>query len=264
MPHAQRERQRITIPGAIKLIEKQTHSVISKEDWFSVPCTGGISRFLEALSGQYSYDLSVHFACGAATYLFLDSDRKVIPITRFVDVAGLFEHLDGAAHEMQGKSGVERKMIALKSVANIMRFVDKSKQPKSVNFGNLLLNILTKRDFKSLRDLQMKTLFLGMMHFQDEYNYDIKRVEKCEVHYTMPDGRAIPFCTFNVIPELYRDKVQRQYAVPEKEWAAAHPGWSHAAEKYKRNVKELEGRDEYRRAYGSITDLFALPVNSGR
>lgn len=264
MPHAQRERQRITIPGAIKLIEKQTHGVISKEDWFSVPYTGGISRFLEALSGQYSYDLSVHFACGAATYIFLDRDRKVIPITRFVDAAGLVEHLDSAAQDMRGKSRVERKVIALKAVAGIGKFIDKAKQPKSVNIGQLLLSILQKRDFKSMGDLQMKTLFLGMMHFQDEYNYDIKRVEKCEVHYTLPDGRAIPFCTFNVIPELYRDKVQRQYAVPEKEWAAAHPGWSHASEKYKRNVKELEGREEYRKTYGSITDLFALPVNSGQ
>ena len=99
---------------------------------------------------------------------------------------------------------------------------------------------------------------------KDEYNYDIKRVEKCEVHYTLPDGRVIPFCTFNVIPELYRDKVQRQYAIPEKEWAAAHPGWSYAAEKYRRNVKELEEREEYKKTYGSITDMFALPVNSGQ
>jgi hypothetical protein len=264
MPLSQRERQRITIPGAIKLIEQQTHGVVAREDWFSVPYTGGIARFLEALSGQYSYDLSVHFACGAATYLFLDSDNKVIPVTRFVDAAGLVEHLDSAAHEMRGKGGVERKVIALKAIAGVMQFIDKEKQPKSVNFGKLLLGILKNRSFKSMAELQMKTLFLGMMHFQDEYNYDIKRVEKCEVHYTLPDGRAIPFCTFNVIPELYRDKVQRQYAIPEKEWAAAHPGWSYAAEKYRRNVKELEEREEYKKTYGSITDMFALPVNSGQ
>ena len=92
----------------------------------------------------------------------------------------------------------------------MLKFIDKDKQPKSVNFSKLLIAILIKHDFKSMGDLQMKTLFLGMMHFQDEYNYDIKRVEKCErpLH-ACPDGRVVPFCTFNVIPELYRDKVQR-------------------------------------------------------
>ena len=40
MPARQRETQRITIPGAIKLIEEQTNGVIRKEHWFSVPCVG--------------------------------------------------------------------------------------------------------------------------------------------------------------------------------------------------------------------------------
>ena len=262
MPTGQRERQRITIPGAIKLIEEQTHGVVAREDWFSVPYTGGINKFLEALTGEYKYDLSTHFACGAGTYLFLDSDNRVIPITRFVDAAGLVEHLQNATGEMEGKSMIERKLIAAKTLAGALKFIDKEKQPKSVNFAKLLTGILTKHDFKSMADLQMKTLFLGMMHFQDEYNYDIKRVEKCEVHYTLPDGRTVPFCTFNVMPELYRDKVQRAYAIPSKEWAALHPGWSYAADKYRRDVQELESREEYKRTYGSIVDLFSLPVNS--
>jgi hypothetical protein len=262
MPTGQRERQRITIPGAIKLIEKQTNGVVSREDWFSVPYTGGINKFLEALTGEYKYDLSTHFACGAATYLFLDEGNRVLPVTRFVDAAGLVEHLQSSADEMQGKGGIERKLIAVKALAGALKFIDKEKQPKSVNFGNLLKGILTRHDFNSMAELQMKTLFLGMMHFQDEYNYDIKRVEKCEVHYTLPDGRVIPFCTFNVIPELYRDKAQRQFAIPGKEWAASHPGWSYASDKYRRDVKELEARPEYDQTYGHLTDFFSLPVNA--
>ncbi|VVB77086.1 7,8-dihydro-6-hydroxymethylpterin dimethyltransferase [uncultured archaeon] len=261
MPARQREKQRITVPGAIKLIEQQTHGIISKDDWFSVPYTGAINKFLEALTGEYKYDLSTHFACGAGTYLFLDKDDKVIPITRFVDAAGLAEHLEGFANELEGKSKLERKLVAVKAFAGIGKFIDKEKQPKAVNFAKILTKILTKHDFKSIGDLQMKTLFLGMMHFQDEYNYDIKRVEKCEVHYTLPDGRVIPFCTFNVIPELYRDKAQREYAIPAAEWGATHQGWSYAKEKYKRNINDLVAKDEYKQAYGNLTDYFSLPVN---
>ena len=57
-----------------------------------------------------------------------------------------------------------------------------------------------------------------MMHFQDPHNWDIDRIHKCDIHYATPDGRILPFCTFNVIPELYRDRVQRKFSIPAVEW----------------------------------------------
>jgi uncharacterized radical SAM superfamily Fe-S cluster-containing enzyme len=262
MPARLREKQRITIPGAIKLIEGQTGGVIAKEDWFTVPYVGGINRFIEALSGKYKYDLSVHFACGAGTYVFLDNDNKVVPITRFVDVAGLLEHLQESVNEMQGKGAVERKIIAMQKLLQIRKFIDKEKQPKSINFGKLFASVLLKGDFASVGTFQLKSLFLGMMHFQDEYNYDIKRVEKCDIHYAMPDGRVLPFCTFNVFPEVYRDKIQRQYAIPSREWQSAHADWNYAADKYRRDIKALEATQEYQQLYANGTDFFRLPVNT--
>ncbi len=261
MPARLREKQRITIPGAIKQIEEQTGGVITKDDWFSVPYVGGINRFIEALSGEYKYDLSIHFACGAGTYLFLDKDDKIIPVTRFLDAAGMLEHLQEAVNEMYGKSKLERRLIALKTLYDIKKFVDKTKQPKSINFAKLFMSVLMKRDFASVGMFQMKSLFLGMMHFQDEHTYDIKRVEKCDIHYSMPDGRVLPFCTFNVFPEVYRDKVQRQYAIPSKEWEASHKGWNYAVDKYKRDIKAAEASEDYQKTYIKGTDYFKLPVN---
>ena len=211
MPTRLREKQRISIPGAIKLIEEQTNGVIRKEHWFSVPYVGGINKFIEALSGEFKYDLSIHFACGAGTYLFVDPDGKIIPITEFLDAAGLLESLQKAVNEMEGKSKLERKIIAVRTLMGMNKFIDKKKQPKSVNFMKMFMSVLLKRNFESMGTFQMKTLFLGMMHFQDEYTYDIHRVEKCDIHYAMPDGEVLPFCTFNVFPEVYRDKVQKQY-----------------------------------------------------
>lgn len=262
MPARLREKQRITIPGAIKLIEAQTGGVIAKEDWFSVPYVGGINKFIEALSGEYKYDLSVHFACGAGNYVFLDKDNKIIPLTRFVDASGLLEHLQDTVDEMQGKSKLERRIIAMRALLQMNKFVDKEKQPKTVNFTKLFMNVLLKHDFTSVGMFQMKSLFLGMMHFQDEYTYDIKRVEKCDIHYSMPDGRVLPFCTFNVFPEVYRDKVQRQYAIPSKEWEATHSNWNYATDKYKRDIKALEETPEYQQVYAKAIDFFKLPVNT--
>ncbi len=261
MPARLREKQRITIPGAIKQIEEQTGGVITKDDWFSVPYVGGINRFIEALTGEYKYDLSIHFACGAGSYIFIDKDNKIVPLTRFVDAAGLLEHLQEAVNEMAGKSKIQRRIIAMKTLLDINKFIDKEKQPKSINFAKLFMSVLMKHDFASVGMFQMKSLFLGMMHFQDEYTYDIKRVEKCDIHYSMPDGRVLPFCTFNVFPEVYRDKVQRQYAIPSKEWEATHQGWNYAVDKYKRDIKALEATEEYQQLYQKATDYFKLPVN---
>jgi hypothetical protein len=261
MPSRLREKQRISIPGAIKLIEQQTDGVVAKEDWFSVPYVGGINKFIEALTGQYKYDMSIHFACGAGTYVFQDPDGKIIPITRFVDCSGMLEHLQNAINEMEGKSKFQRRIIAIKALAGIRKYVDKEKQPKSINFQKLITSVIFKHDFATMGKFQLKSLFLGMMHFQDEYTYDIKRVEKCDIHYSMPDGRVLPFCTFNVFPEVYRDKIQRQYAIPSKEWKNMHNDWSYGEDKYVRNVKEIEATEAYKRTYGEMINYFKLPVN---
>ncbi len=264
MPTRLREKQRISIPGAIKLIEEQTNGAIRKEHWFSVPYVGGINKFIEALTGEYKYDLSIHFACGAGCYLFVDPDGKIIPITEFLDAAGMLEHLQKAVNDMEGKGKLERRLIAVKTLMGMGKFIDKKKQPKSVNFMKLLMSVLLKHNFESMGTFQMKSLFLGMMHFQDEYTYDIHRVEKCDIHYAMPDGEVLPFCTFNVFPEVYRDKVQKQYSTPSKEWEKTHNAWTYAKDKYMRNVKELEANPLYIKTYGHMTDYFALAVNGGK
>jgi len=264
MPTRLRESQRITIPGAIKEIEEQTHGVIRKEHWFSVPYIGGINKFIEALTGKYGYDMSIHFACGAGTYLFLDSDNKIIPITEFIDAAGLMEHLQQGISELEGKGSLARKAIALKTVLGMSKFIDKAKQPKSINFAKLLTSVILKHDFSTLGKFHMKSVFLGMMHFQDEYTYDIHRVEKCDIHYAMPDGEVLPFCTFNVFPEVYRDKIQRQYSIPAKDWQRTHPDWSYPKDKYVRDIKALTAMPIYRKTYGQMIDYFALDVNGGK
>lgn len=261
MPSRMRERQRITIPGAIKQIEEQTGGVITKEDWFSVPYVGGINKFIEALTGQYKYDLSIHFACGAGSYIFQEPNGKIVPLTRFVDAPGLLEHLQNAVNEMGGKSMLQRRYIALKAMTQMGRFIDKEKQPKSINFSKLLMSLIFKHDFQTMGAFQLKSMFLGMMHFQDEYTYDIKRVEKCDIHYSMPDGRVLPFCTFNVFPEVYRDKLQKQYAIPSKEWQEMHNDWTYRSDKYMRDVKALEASDAYKRTYVEAKDYFKLPIN---
>lgn len=248
----ERDAQRITIPKAIQLIEEQTNKKICVEDFYTVPSIHSITRFVEAFTKQKQYDLSVHFACGTATYIFLDG-KKVIPITRFIDVEGFFEYLDGLSEEIE-KGGL-RALSAGKLLLNVGRFIEKKKQPSYMDFGRLIVDTLVKHDFSALAKVHEKSMLVGMMHFMDPYNYDIERVQRCDIHYAMPDGRIVPFCAFNVHPEIYRDKVQKQYSIPWKQWSGLNSG-KDPNEKYKRSVKELEASKEYAKHYPIPVDFF--------
>jgi uncharacterized radical SAM superfamily Fe-S cluster-containing enzyme len=87
-----------------------------------------------------------------------------------------------------------------------------------MNLKRMLFDILVKHDYKSVGDWHRKSLFLGMMHFMDCYNHDEERLRRCDIHYLTPDGRIIPFCAFNVIPQWYRDRIQAIFGVSIEEW----------------------------------------------
>ena len=66
----------------------------------------------------------------------------------------------------------------------------------------------------------------------------------------MPDGRIVPFCAFNVVPELYRDKVQKQYSVSWEEFKRDYKGKAvNPLSKYQRDSISLEKGLEYKKAY---------------
>ena len=215
MPRKERDKYRITIPDVIKRIEEQTNGEISRDDFYPVPCVTAISHFVEALTGYPQYEFTCHFACGMATYVFKENG-KLIPITRFVDVEGFFEYLDEKAEEL--KNSKMKSIRALKSILDLRKFVDSKKAPKGLDVSKILFDVLVRHDYTSLGEFHARTLFIGMMHFQDLYNYDIERVKRCVIHYGTPDGRIIPFCAFNVLPEIYRDKIHEEFGIPIEEW----------------------------------------------
>lgn len=229
VPKKQRMKMRITIPDVIQRLEDQTDYVV-KDDFYPVPTVSAITDFVEGMTGEPKYDLSTHFVCGMASYLFKEG-KKVTPISRFVDIEGLVEYLRERGEEL--KKGKNKYWVGLKSFYKIRKFIDKEKQPKNLNLYKILYDALKKHDYESLGVFHKKSLFIGLMHFQDLFNYDIERVKRCCIHYSTPDGKIIPFCAFNVLPSLYRDKVQEKYAISIKEWE-------------KKNGRKLED-DLYRR-----------------
>ncbi|NJE02472.1 tetraether lipid synthase Tes [Thermococcus sp. JdF3] len=262
VPKKERQRFRITIPGAIKRIEEQTNGAIAMDDWYPIPIAGHIARFFEAFTGSRYY-MTSHYCCGAATYVFLDRENKrVVPISRFLDVEGFVEYLETRAEEIEQWKTMGR-FQKLKLGAEIFMkfrsFYDDRYAPKGIKVLDLIKNAFMYGNYDALGKFHTNALFLGMMHFMDEYNYDVERVERCVIHYAMPDGRTVPFCTFNVIPELYRDKVQSQFSYTWEEWKAMHPDWDYRRDKYIRTkefVERMKNSELYRKTYIDIENYF--------
>ena len=129
MTKKEREKYRITIPDCIKRIEEQTNGEITSDGWFPVPSCSPLTNFIEAFTKKEQYELSIHFACGAGTYVFEDAEtKKLVPLTNFVDIQGLVEYLEEKTEEIY--SGTNRYVVAGKVLTKISRFVNKEKQPK--------------------------------------------------------------------------------------------------------------------------------------
>jgi len=79
------------------------------------------------------------------------------------------------------------------------KFIDESGTPGSLNLTGLLLSVFRTGTWESLAEFHNNSLFIGIMHFQDAYNMDLERLQRCGIHYILPEGRIIPFCSYNTV-----------------------------------------------------------------
>ncbi|MDK2826723.1 tetraether lipid synthase Tes [Methanomethylovorans sp.] len=207
----EREKKRITIPDFLLMTEEQTNGTICRDDWFSVPQSTSISRFIAAMLNKQVLQFTIHPHCGTVTYIFKDGD-KLIPITRFVDVDGLFEYLDEISPQISNTNfQIKKAGLTSKALHKISSFIDQKTAPQSINVTKMIMDFFNKGTGEALKPFHRNSLFLGSMHFQDPYNFDIERVQRCGIHYATPDGRVIPFCAYNTI---HRQEVEAKFSKP--------------------------------------------------
>ena len=134
---------------------------------------------------------------------------KLIPINDFIDVDGLFNKLAELTDDLR-KGGFGRKQRVLASATKaIPKLIDTSKAPEHLDIKKILINVFTKRSYSALGDFSKDAMLISCMHFMDPFNFDEDRVKKCVIHYATPDGRIIPFCTFN---SMYREGVEQEFS----------------------------------------------------
>jgi uncharacterized radical SAM superfamily Fe-S cluster-containing enzyme len=208
IPQQERDKMRITIPDFMRLVEQQTGSRIKVSDFYPVPTVVPVSKAVGALKDKRYVEFTAHPHCGMATYLFIDNG-KITPITRYANVEKFSAAMRKACETAEKGNKTKAKLSLLGAV-------------RHVKFGFLrkyVLSVLVKGDYKSLGDLQRQSILLSAMHFMDPYNFDLERVQRCVIHYAVPDGRIIPFCTMN---SIHRPEVEKKLGVPINEWKSKH------------------------------------------
>ena len=204
-----RTEMRITIPDVIHKIEEQTKGKIKAEDWFPVPAMMPIGRGLGLMKGTPQLELSAHSACGMSTFIFINDDGKYEPITHLLDVDKFLEIFADISNLYADGKRSPSKRAKAKLAAGI-RHIRKKGMIKD------LLNLfLHKGDYDTLAEFMQRVIMIGMMHFQDPYNFDIERVQHCDINYSVPDGRIIPFCTMN---SIHRPTIEKKFSMTLDEW----------------------------------------------
>ncbi|MCY0850164.1 tetraether lipid synthase Tes [Sulfuracidifex metallicus] len=256
MKRNMRAKFRITIPEVLRNIEEQTDGEVTRDSWYPIGTSVVFSKIVEALTGKEQFEMANHPSCGAGTYIYVEwkgGEPHFVPISKFIDLEGLLEYLKEKSEEI--REGSSKAWVGMKALLNIRKFIDKEKGPKDFDVYKMLYNVVINHNYEALGEWHYRTLFLGTMHFMDLYNYDVQRVMRCDIHYASPDGRVIPFCTYNVLNDLYRDKVLRDYQIPLDEWIKVHGSNSLGESvKYKRKASTLEQGDLYKITYKGFVD----------
>ena len=210
-PAEEVEEQRVTIPDFEKFVEEQTDSQIKVEDFYPASCVTPVSEFVEAMEGgkpQVTFTCNPH--CGTATYVFVDND-KMVPITQFIDVDRFFDLLTRSTDDIKNGGIVSKAKVLARASVELPRTVDMSKSPESVDIKSIMAQIFRERSYAALGEFHHNALLISCMHFMDPWNFDHDRVKQCVIHYAVPDGRIIPFCSMNTI---YRNEIEKKFSKP--------------------------------------------------
>ena len=208
IPKKERERMRITIPDFMRLCEEQTGGKIKASDFYPVPTVVPVARAIGALKDKRYVEFTAHPHCGMATYVFVE-DGEIVPITHYGNVEKFIQSMEKVYDEASKGHGKRAKM----------RLIGTLRHTKFGLLRKYLWPLLKTGDYKTLGDLHRRMLMISAMHFMDPYNFDLERVQRCCIHYAVPDGRIIPFCTMN---SIHRPKIEKELGMPLDEWRRQH------------------------------------------
>lgn len=208
LPQQERDKMRITIPDFMRLVEEQTNGNIKASDFYPVPVVVPVSKAVGTLKNKRYVEFTAHPHCGMATFVLIENG-KLVPVTRYGNIEKFRNALQKVYADAQ-KGSKSKAKLRLFGAARHLKFSFLRKY---------VLRVLMEGDYQSLGSFARKAFMISSMHFMDPYNFDLERVQRCVIHYAVPDGRIIPFCTMN---SIHRPEVEKKLGVPLHEWKSKH------------------------------------------
>ncbi len=193
--------QRMTIPDVLKALEAQTDGLLKLSDFVPVPCCMP--------------------TCNFVTYALLDGDA-VTPITRLLAVDQYLDYiknrtLPGLADDLL--KALERLWSSSAQVGSERAAADVQRAISGTGSGGdhphtramdrcSACQMSLPLSAHTPRDLGRHVFMINTRDFMDPYTFNVKNAMKCCVEFLIPDGRMIPFCTYNTVG--YRESVTAQ------------------------------------------------------
>jgi uncharacterized radical SAM superfamily Fe-S cluster-containing enzyme len=208
-----RHAQRYTLSHLAHDVKNQTGIGEPSRDWFPISFMGTFGDWADLVHGPAAdwghLSCGCHPNCGVGMAVVIDKETsESVPITAFLngpqlakDIAkindaarGRFLSVLGMAFALM-KNYDPFKTPTHFSLYDLMRRFDKAFGATGRNYGKVSAD-RTLEDVEFRRSDRFNYMFIAGMWFQDLFNYDFRRTERCIIPYATQEGE-ISFCAYN-------------------------------------------------------------------
>ncbi len=208
-----RAAQRYTLSHLAHDVKNQIGLGEPVRDWFPISFVGTFTDWADLVHGPTAewgnLTCGCHPNCGIGMALMIDKETKEsVPVTAFLDVEHMATDVRRLNDAARGKvaSSVGMGLALLKNydpfkspthfkISDLLKKFDKTMGATGTNYGRVGKD-RTEADIEMRRADRWNFLFIAGMWFQDLFNYDFRRTERCIIPYATQEGE-ISFCAYN-------------------------------------------------------------------
>ncbi len=205
--------QRYTLSHLAHDLKKQLGLGEPARDWFPLSFVSTFCDWSDLVHGPQAdwgqVGCGCHPNCGVGMAVMVDKEtREAVPVTAFLNGDQL------ARDVMKINDAARGKWLSILGMAlALMKNYDPFKAPRHFRLWDLLVKFdksfgatgrsygdvsgnRTREDIERRRRDRWNFLFIAGMWFQDLFNYDFRRTERCIIPYATQEGE-ISFCAYN-------------------------------------------------------------------
>lgn len=195
-----RRARRYTLSDLAQDVTDQTGMSNPHRDWFPLSALGPFSDVVDLLLGKDapwgSLKCGCHPNCGVGTgFLVHKRTKEAIPLSDVINLDQIMADMRAIADNARGN-----KVTIAQMGLSLLRNFNAEKSP--LPFTTVMRHLMSHTgagDFAGEDDedsFEWRILFVAGMWFQDLWNYDFRRTERCIIPYGTQMGE-ISFCAYN-------------------------------------------------------------------